>query len=291
HAGWDPRRTGQVESLAQADAPPGLIDSEEPFGGDAVTYASREWVSLVRHLQDVEDAVRALLKLLDPPGLSGPQREALAIAGRYHDVGKAHQVFQATLLGSADDADRGRVSAGQPWAKAAGTPRARHSRRSFRHELASALALLGNGAAALYNVAEPNLVVYLVAAHHGRVRLGVRSTPSEDDGFVLGIADGDRLPAVEVPGGTVPAGRLSLDVVRLGQAEDGSPSWTERALALRDRPDVGPFRLAFSEAIVRLADWRASAAGDTPTTADRPDADADAGSGGDAVAPGERVAP
>ena len=291
--GWDPGRTGQVASLQGAYAFPGLIDSEEPFGGDAVTYASRKWVALAHHLQDVEDAVRGLLGSFDPPGLTAPQREALVVAGRYHDIGKAHQVFQATLLQSADDADRARIEAGQPWAKAAGTPRARHSRRSFRHELASALALLGGGASVLRNVAESDLVVYLVAAHHGRVRLGIRSTPAEQDGFVLGIADGDRLPAVEVPGGEVPAGRLSLEVVRLGRGEDRSPSWTERALALRDRLDVGPFRLGFCEAVVRLADWRASAAGDEPATADRPVADADAGSGAGSLpdAPEERVAP
>jgi CRISPR-associated endonuclease/helicase Cas3 len=37
------------------------------------------------------------------------------------------------------------------------------------------------------------------------------------------------------------------------------PSWTARATSLRDRSDLGVFRLGFLEAIVRLADWRASA--------------------------------
>ena len=35
--------------------------------------------------------------------------------------------------------------------------------------------------------------------------------------------------------------------------------WSERALRLLGRPDLGPFRLGFLEALARLADWRASA--------------------------------
>jgi CRISPR-associated endonuclease/helicase Cas3 len=37
------------------------------------------------------------------------------------------------------------------------------------------------------------------------------------------------------------------------------PSWSSRTLKLRDRPDLGPFRLGFLEALVRLADWAVSA--------------------------------
>jgi CRISPR-associated endonuclease/helicase Cas3 len=40
-------------------------------------------------------------------------------------------------------------------------------------------------------------------------------------------------------------------------------SWAGRALALLERDDIGPFRLSYLEAIVRLADWRASAAAET----------------------------
>jgi CRISPR-associated endonuclease/helicase Cas3 len=38
----------------------------------------------------------------------------------------------------------------------------------------------------------------------------------------------------------------------------GSGSWLETTLALRDDPALGPFRLAQLEALVRVADWRAS---------------------------------
>jgi len=48
--------------------------------------------------------------------------------------------------------------------------------------------------------------------------------------------------------------------MELGLSPDGKPSWAERMLALRDDPSLGlgPFRLAFLEALLRAADMRAS---------------------------------
>jgi CRISPR-associated endonuclease/helicase Cas3 len=177
-----------------------------------------------------------------------------------HDIGKAHAVFQDTMVRCADDGEQERVEVGQPWAKSGGSKQARHKRPFFRHELASALALLAEGSAALDGVADPDLVVYLVAAHHGRVRLGIRTVPDEERrGTVLGIVDGEVLPAVDAPSGAVPASRLSLAAMALGRTDVDVRSWTERALTLLGRPDLGPFRLGFLEGLVRVADWRASA--------------------------------
>jgi len=112
----------------------------------------------------------------------------------------------------------------------------------------------------------PNLGLtrYLVGAHHGRVRMAIRPAPGEQppDGsdagsrFALGIVDGDELPPVDTPLGRTPALSLALAPMELG-AED---SWTDQALALRDDPALGPFRLGFLEAVVRMADWRGSGA-------------------------------
>lgn len=264
--GYDPERGWTPKSRATVPVLPApeddLLDAPDdnalqPVGDERSSQATA-WVTLCKHLEDVEVAVRTLSEDMAPPGVTSEQLEAAAVAGRLHDIGKAHPVFQETLLGTAAEDDRGWVHDGAPWAKS-GSPNApHHQRRAFRHELASALALLGDGGVALRGVAEPDLVVYLVASHHGRVRLGVRSVPGMDDeGYVLGIGEADELPRIAVPGGETPPLRLSLDPVRMGRAPDGTPSWSERALRLLD--ELGPFRLAFLEALVRLADWRASA--------------------------------
>ncbi|MGH9110252.1 MAG: type I-G CRISPR-associated helicase/endonuclease Cas3g [Acidimicrobiales bacterium] len=258
--GWTPRAKASVPPVdgvgAEVRDP---ADPTEPLGGDSTTQVG-EWVTLRRHLDDVEKAVRELSRDLAPEGLTGAQLEAAAVAGRLHDIGKAHPVFQDSLLRLVPDSERGDVSSGGPWAKSGSSGLLRHQRRGFRHELASALALLGDGGIALRAVEEPDLVVYLVAAHHGRVRLGIRSALGVDDeDQVLGVEEGDAVPRVEIPGGETPPLRLSLDPMRLGRAPgDGRASWSERALRLLG--EIGPFRLGYLEALVRLADWRASAA-------------------------------
>ena len=50
---------------------------------------------------------------------------------------------------------------------------------------------------------------------------------------------------------------IDLSYMELGEGARG-PSWLARMLALRDSPDLGPFRLAFLEAIFKAADERAS---------------------------------
>ena len=272
--GWDPAVTAPVTPAIAADG--ALPDegtaeegtAEEGTGDDPLT-ATGTWVPLHEHLADAEREARALLTALAPDGLAPAHVEAAVAAARLHDLGKAHPAFQAALRDAA--AREGSAPPGgfdaQLWAKSGTKQRLRHKQRPhFRHELAGALALLGEGAVALAGVADPDLAVYLVAAHHGRVRVRIRSLPEDRErtaGRVLGIEPDDELPAVEVPGGPVPAARLDLSVIALGGGGDGRPSWTERALTLRDRPDLGPFRLAFLEAVVRLADWRVSAAAET----------------------------
>ena len=111
----------------------------------------------------------------------------------------------------------------------------------------------------LDGVAEADLVAYLVAAHHGKARLTVRSAPGEQGDLVLGIKPIEQtLPVALADGRPIPALTLHRDSLLLG-GNGAELSWQARACQLRDRHDLGPFRLAFLEAVVRVADWRASA--------------------------------
>lgn len=265
--GWLPGSTVRVPEVRAGQESP-LDGADTAVGADPVSYTrSRRWVSLTRHLGDVEGEVRFLSEELRPD-LPPALIDAAVAAGRYHDVGKAHEVFQQTLKRSAATDDEKVASENEPapWAKSGGSARSRHRRSYFRHELVSALALLPEDSP-LWQEDEPELIAYLVAAHHGRVRLGFRALPGEqapegepDRLHALGVHDGDELPEVELPGGgVVGACRLDLTAMLLGRSSGGAPSWGQRALALRDRYDLGPFRLAYLEALVRVADWRVSA--------------------------------
>lgn len=62
-------------------------------------------------------------------------------------------------------------------------------------------------------------------------------------------------------GSSLPETTLRLDLMQLGEGPMG-PSWTQRTRQLLEQP--GPFRLAWMEALVRIADWRASRAEQSP---------------------------
>lgn len=261
--GWDPKATGRVEPVEPpAAAPAEARQEEEDLEGDPAEETSGAWVSLPDHLGHVQARLRELLDLV-VPNLEGWTRQALEAAAFWHDVGKAHDVFQEALLRPVAQRER-TLRATHCWAKGPLNHRLSYKRRYFRHELASALALLGvpPGFHGLDGRAL-DLAAYLVAAHHGKVRVVIRSLPGEtpppeaDRRFARGVWDGDRLGAVRLNGVTLPDVSLDLSLMEVGRGEDGRPSWTERVLRLRD--DLGPFRLAFLEALLRVADWEASA--------------------------------
>jgi CRISPR-associated endonuclease/helicase Cas3 len=174
----------------------------------------------------------------------------LIFATHHHDLGKAHPIFQSTLQGLPPNADPQ-----TPWL-AKSTQGGTHSRPHFRHELASALALLQMGAS--------DLTVYLAACHHGKVRLSIRALPGEtkpdvpDKKYARGIWEGDVLPAADLGDGIViPEMTLDLEPMLLGTSIDGSRSWLERMIEVRDK--LGVFRLAYLESLIRAADVYASA--------------------------------
>ncbi len=230
----------------------------EALDGDRRSLASG-WVLLARHLEDVRREVEALSTSMNvDPG-------ALTDAASWHDVGKTHPAFVRALL----DFDTGGQRAGRFWAKSAGSGRLRYrlegedgdrivDRPHFRHELASALVWLQTAP----DGPARDLVAYLIAAHHGRVRMGLRALPGENPApeggrYARGIWEGDLLPAAPLGAVDLPECVLRLDVMEMGLGPMG-PSWTERTQRLLAKH--GPFRLAWLETLLRLADWRASAA-------------------------------
>lgn len=240
--GFAPGSSARVEPVPRQSA-----QAPESMATDPLSRGP--WITLAQHLGDVEKEAHGLLVALDPTGITAGQRVGVVLAGRYHDLGKAHPTFDASLRRASEPDGDG------PWAKSPGGGPLRHKPRYFRHELVSALLLLDPATGLLDGVAEPDLVTYLVLAHHGKVRLSVRGRPDEPFGRVLGVDDGcTTLPATLPDGTVVPPTVLSLEATRMGR--DGL---TGRALRLRDRADLGPFRLAFLEALVRAADWRVSA--------------------------------
>ena len=212
-------------------------------------------VTLSAHLGHVAAEAEALCKALE---VDAETRAAVVRAARWHDLGKAHEVFQNTMRRGLEQCD---VAADLLLAKTTGSG-LRHERAYFRHELASALAFLAheNWSRAA------DLVAYLAAAHHGKVRMNLRALPRErppaDAGgpgarFARGIWENDELRPVDLGAGEQwEGGRLTLSVMELGWDEATRESWTERTRELL--ADFGPFRLAWMETLVRIADWRAS---------------------------------
>jgi CRISPR-associated endonuclease/helicase Cas3 len=224
-------------------------NTPDAINTDKHTFIGK-WVELTEHLEHVTEQAR---QLAAQSGLSSDLAAALIMAARWHDVGKAHACFRQMLLQSGTPPDPAKL-----WAKSE-KQKGRCERKGFRHELAAALAWLQ---LTTETTADKNLVAYLIAAHHGRVRLSIRSLPNEAEPpeterlFARGIWHGDELPAVSLGNGeTIPAVKLDLSFMQMGDGPHGE-SWLARMLRLRD--DSGPFRLAYWETLLRVADWRAS---------------------------------
>jgi CRISPR-associated endonuclease/helicase Cas3 len=246
--GFDPRSTQAVDPVPAEIGIPDAIDR------DPLSTGSGTWVPLSDHLVQTETAARTLIERFgEDIDLSVSHRDAVVRAALLHDLGKAHPTFQASLVNANRDAPP--PATGTLWAKSPGNRPLRHNPPHFRHELVTAL-WLAQATNLLDGEPEPDLVVYLAAAHHGKVRLTIRGLPDEAAGITLGVEEGSRTIGFALDGDVMQPVTLSLR-----PTTHGAGSLTSRALGLRDRADLGPFRLAFCEAMVRAADWQASSDG------------------------------
>lgn len=208
---------------------------------DDSSFLAKE-VTLRLHSTDVESFARRFAAALHLPN---HVVDDLALAGWLHDVGKADPRFQRWLVGG-DEIKSAVLS--EPLAKSAlpaGSMKESMLARKragypsgYRHELLS-LAMIQHSSDALAKAHDPELVKHLVASHHGHCR---PFAPFEDhpDDLPVTLAHGDRALS-------------STTRHRLARLDSGV---SERFWGLVER--YGWWGLAWLEAIVRLADHRAS---------------------------------
>ncbi|TAM58196.1 CRISPR-associated helicase Cas3' [bacterium] len=245
--GFDLVTKARVNPIEPKEAAPAFHQTCDSIDGDQESEIGVAQ-TITEHGQWTREEAAAIVEQLS---LSEHDTEAVARAALWHDVGKAHPVFQRTMRASMPDADQDKL-----WAKSVARG-ARHERKGFRHELPGALAYL----AAYGSANGSSLIAYLIASHHGKLRVAPTPLPYERQGhtqYLLGNRDGDRVPAVSLSNGeSSPEIDVSLAAFRVG-TEDGSSTWVDRVMGLRDDVAYGPFKLAYLELLVRVADWRAS---------------------------------
>ena len=228
--GWDPSSIEVVQPCALTGKSPEEATSSDPNSSIPVA------LTIVEHTRHVCEELCGLLNAIGD--VVDDWAAHLKEAARWHDAGKAHEVFQTAVQNANLKCD-----ADHHWAKSGTSGRLQYARKYFRHELASALAA--------WQQDIPFAVAYLIAAHHGRTRLAIRTLPSEDPPkdvdapFALGIHHGDSLPEIDL-GDHQKSAAVTLDLspMRLGDER----SWTANALKLLAK--LGPFKLAYLESLL-----------------------------------------
>ena len=257
--GFDPDSRVAVEPISSQKEPVSAFTEVNDADTDSEL---RRFVKLDDHLKHVTAEAESLCDILN---IELRKKELVSSAALWHDVGKAHWAFQERM---STDNEKSHPRPEYPLAKAPYYDQ-KKGRPYFRHELASVLAYLSRENWSR----DADLVAYLIAAHHGKLRMNLRALPAEKPAkpeatketqpsnplrFARGVWEGDYIPSIEINGKDIwDGGQLTLSLMELGEHPVTGSSWMERTQCLLS--EHGPFRLAWLEAILRIADWRASA--------------------------------
>lgn len=208
---------------------------------DDSSFRARE-VGLRQHCGHVQEWAERLARNI---GFDAKLVSDLALAGWLHDVGKADPRFQRWLVGG--DEIRAAMQE-EPLAKSALPPGNKRARelalarsgypKGYRHELLS-LAMIQRNDAVLAGAHDRELVLHLVASHHGWCRP-----------FAPPIDHPDETEVSLQHGSSLLTGSMRH---RAGQLSSGV---AQRFWSLMEK--YGWWGLAWLEAVMRLADHRAS---------------------------------
>ncbi len=225
---------------------PAAVPAEEP---DLFADEDDQWseapgeIPLTDHTEQVEQTVGVLARSC----LDEATAALLQAAARWHDAGKLDPRFQVLLRGGLPDLDH-------PLAKSPDLPRsqdqARRNREAaglpevFRHEMLS-LQLAERVAASSLGPEDRELFLHLIASHHGRARP------------FAPVCEDPVPPPVESHLGGMPISLTATDRQALTPPHRLDSGVSDRFWRLVRR--FGWWGLAYREAILRLADWHASA--------------------------------
>ena len=209
------------------------IDSSSFDGSDEVSSYTGAKIELETHLKGVGRKAAAFSERL---GLDKAFQNDLYLAGRLHDLGKVDERFQLQLVGG-DQVEMAMLE--EPLAKSLpGIRKVYHYPKGMRHEVASTALALSNPAV-LASANDPDLVLHLIATHHGFGRpLPPIISDTEPRTLRYSVEDHD----LEANSNLVD-GPLALEMA-------------ERFWYLTEK--YGYHGLAWLEAILRLADHRQS---------------------------------
>jgi CRISPR-associated endonuclease/helicase Cas3 len=157
-----------------------------------------------------------------------------ADCSQWHDLGKAHPQFQDAIFNPTE------IGAKAPSMK-------QYQSKGFRHELASAIGALMHG--------KDFLFAYIVAAHHGKIRVRVDNFFwLKDEKGLRGLMVGDKVRSCSL-GNDVSGNEVKIDEFLIDLPDSGE--WKQSVE--REIENLGVFKLSYLETLVRIADRRASA--------------------------------